>query len=341
MSYPAELAFKERQAFRDSHVSFEDEQGDGIPLLENGWASYGEWRLVGNGKVTNEFCGRWACYRGCINMAKHDKVDLSGRNYSGLVYVEPVPHSCNRPSCPICFKSGWAVREAHNIERRLKVAAKRYGVIEHLCISVPSSDYGLTLKYLRRKVTQMLKDMGVIGASLIWHAFRYSKRKQWFFSPHFHVIGFILGGYARCRHCKGADCYACDGGFDGKCYKLYRKNGYIVVVFGERKTIFGTAYYQLNHASYKVGVKRFHIATWFGIVSYRKLKVSREERKRLCPICLEELIRLVYSGGLFFVKDKESADYERFFFAAYEEEGVPVWSKYVKPKHWGSGSYDY
>jgi len=50
----------------DGHILedeiFEDEQPkqatDTIPLLENGWASFGEYRLVGNGKVTNEYCGR-------------------------------------------------------------------------------------------------------------------------------------------------------------------------------------------------------------------------------------------------------------------------------------------
>jgi len=341
----AELAFKSRREFGDWDSSFEDEQPkkaeSTIPLLENGWASFGEYRLVGNGEVTNQFCGRWACYKGCMNVEKHDIVDLHGRNYSGLVYVEPVLHSCNRPSCPICYKSGWAVREAHNIECRLKEAAKRFGVIEHLCISVPSKDYGLKLPHLRKKVIKMLTKIGVIGASLIWHGFRYSLQKQWYWSPHFHVLGFILGGYSRCRHCKGADCYACDGGFDGKTYKLYRENGYVVKVFGERKTIFGTAWYQLNHASYKVGVKRFHIATWFGVVSYRKLKVTVEKRKRLCPICQDELIRITYSGSFFFVKNKDAADFRRFFFADYEEEGVPVWSEYVKPKFYGSGSYDY
>lgn len=120
----------------------------------------------------------------------------------------------------------------------------------------------------------------------------------------------------------------------GKAYKLYRENGYIVKVFGARKTIFGTAWYQLNHSSYKVGVVRFHIATWFGSCSYRKLKVTVEKRKRLCPICLDELIRITYSGNLLFVKNKDSEGFKRFFFADYEEDGLPVWSEYVKPKRW-------
>lgn len=321
---------------------FDDEQPsavkDTIPVIENGWASFGDNRLVGNGEVTNEYCGRWCSYRGCLNVKGHSITDLEGKNFHGKVYVEAVIHSCNKPSCPVCFKSGWAVRQAHNIRGRLKEASKRFGQVEHLCISVPSKDYGLKLASLRRKVIKMLPELGVIGGSLIGHGFRYNRQKHWYWSPHYHVLGFIMGGYARCRHCKGGDCYACDG-FEGKTYRLYRENGYIVRVFGKRKTVFGTAWYQLNHASYKVGVKRFHVATWFGVCSYRKLKLTVEKRKRLCPICLQELIRICYSGRMFFVKDRNSPDFRRWFWADFEEDGVPVWFKYVKPK-FNSGSYD-
>ena len=69
---------------------FDDEQpkkAEGtIPLLEDGWASFGNYRLVGNGEVTNQYCGRWCSYKGCLNVGKHNKVDLHGNNYSGLFY---------------------------------------------------------------------------------------------------------------------------------------------------------------------------------------------------------------------------------------------------------------
>jgi hypothetical protein len=44
---------------------------------------------------------------------------------------------------------------------------------------------------------------------------------------------------------------------------------------------------QLNHASVKRGVKRFHVATWWGVCSYRKLKLKKGDRIRrnVCPIC--------------------------------------------------------
>ncbi len=110
-------------------------------------------------------------------------------------------------------------------------------------------------------------------------------------------------------------------------------------VLGKRRTVFGTAWYQLEYASYKVGVVRFHVATWFGCVSYRKFKYTVEKRKELCPICADELVRITYSGFEFFVKDGGSVDYQRDSFEDYEENGVPVWFEYVKRK-WSGGSYE-
>lgn len=293
----------------------EFEKDGSIQELPNSWAAHGNYRLVGNGEVTNGYCGKFARLKGCLRVDLHNKTTLDGVNYAGKVFVRRVKYSCGKPSCPICYKSGWAIREAENIKHRLVEASKRYGKVEHLVCSIPVKDYGLELGVLRCNVYTMLKEIGVVGGVLIFHAFRYNRRKGWYWSPHFHVMGFILGGYSRCRHCKGGDCYACDG-FDGKTYKLYHENGYIVKVFDERITIFGTAWYQLNHSSYKVGVKRFHIATWFGNCSYRKLKVTPKKRKELCPICQQELVKILYVGN-----KSLSRNEERDSFEDYVEEG--------------------
>ena len=55
---------------------------------------------------------------------------------------------------------------------------------------------------LRNKVVKILKSRGVIGGCLIFHGFRYNNVRLWYWSPHFHVLGFVLGGYSRCRNCK-------------------------------------------------------------------------------------------------------------------------------------------
>ena len=160
-------------------------------------------------------------------------------------------------------------------------------------------------------------------------------RKHWYWSPHFHVLGFILGGYGRCRCCERKwNCLKGCGGFDDKSYQLFLKDGYYVKVLGKRKTVFGTAWYQLNHASVKKNVKRFHVSTWFGVCSYRKLKVTVEKRKELCPICRHDLIDIRYFGSKHIASVLERDSLED-----YEEDGRVVWVERVKRKKYGSGNY--
>ena len=73
----------------------------------------------------------------------------------------------------------------------------------------------------------------------------------------------------------------------------------------------------------KDGVRHFRVATYFGVCSYCKLKVSPELRRRFCPICQHDLERLRYLGS----KDWFSGEYEKkgSFEADYCEDGRPVW----------------
>ena len=308
-----------------------DYQGS-VPELEHSFARYGDIQLVGHGVVTNPaYCGKFS-YWGCLNVGEHSNTSLDGVNYSGKVYSRRRYHSCDKPSCPVCYKKGWAVREAGNIKVRLDEASKRFGDVEHIVISIPAKDYGYDIPYLRKKSNKILSKRGIIGGSLIYHGFRYCSktvRKDgevrymgWYFSPHFHVLGFIVGGYSRCRNCvRKSDCLKGCGGFDDRNYwDGFMKDGYYVKVFGKRKSIFGTAWYQLNHASIDTTKKRFHVATWFGVCSYRKLKVTPKLRKRLCPICRSELVKLRYLGSkrLHLGDEKES-------FEDYLEDGKVAW----------------
>jgi len=216
------------------------------------------------------------------------------------------------------------VRAAHNVKGRLIEASKRFGKIEHIVCSVPSGDYLLSFEALRRKVVEVLRECGVLGGALIFHGFRYDLQKRWYWSPHFHVLGFIRGGYARCRHCKGGNCYGCDG-FEGKVYKCYRGNGYIVKALGERKTIFGTAWYQLNHATLRVGLKRFHVVTWFGVTGYSNFKGEGAGIGVVpCPACGEEMVRSVHVGKRRIVKDLGDVGYKSVFAdEEFDEDGEP------------------
>ena len=302
-----------------------------IEPVEGEWGSYGVYQLVGNGDVTNVFCGKYMSLKGCLRADLHDIIASDGKNYKGKVYVRRFYHWCNKPSCPICFKHGWAVREAGRIEARLDEAGKRFGVVEHIVASVPVRDYGLSFEALRVKAVKALFVRGVVGGVLIFHGFRYNLRKHWYWSPHFHVLGYILGGYSRCRGCKKG-CVGCDG-FEARTRKEFEKDGFIVRVLGERKTVFGTAWYQLNHASIKRGVERFHVATWFGCCSYRKLKVTVEYKRNVCPICEHDLGAIRYNGNRFVVDENLSNGKREFFADAVDELGFAMWVSCVGVKH--------
>jgi hypothetical protein len=118
------------------------------------------------------------------------------------------------------------------------------------------------------------------------------------------------------------------------------KDGWVVKVLGERKTAFGTAWYQLNHSSYNKTKKRFHIATWFGVCSYRKLKVTSEKRKELCPIFQHELVDIKYVGKACVIKHKDDPDYSRDSFENFlDEHGHVRWIEAPKWRRKASGSY--
>lgn len=306
------------------------------PDVENIAGSFGDFELVGHGEQTNSYCGKFRGFWGCNRVELHNKITLKGENYKDKVYMHKVFFSCDKPSCPVCYKYGWASREARKIEVRLAEASKRFGLAEHVVATVPPKFYGLNLEALRIKIVKVLKARGVIGGVLIFHGFRYNLRKSWYWSPHFHVLGFILGGYP-CRSCKKT-CFKGCGEFEDRKYRCFEKDGCIVRVLGKRKTVGGTAWYQLHHASIKKGVKRFQVATWFGVVSYRKLKVTVEYKKRVCPICQHDLGMFIYHGVKRFVLDRDSPDFRRDSFEDFEEDGVVVWVQYIR--NHGSGSYE-
>jgi hypothetical protein len=318
---------------------FED-LGSPKEFAMNRFATLGEFQLVGNGIKTNQWCGTFSSLRGCIRSDLHEGIKIfDGVNYTGKVYVEIHSHSCHKPSCPVCYLS-WAIREAHKIECRLAGAKKRFGKPEHIVASVPVSDYGLNYEDLRNRVVRILEDRGVIGGCMIFHGFRYSTVRLWYWSPHFHVLGVIKGGY-RCRDCnhERGDCRGCDG-FNGKEVRGFEGDGYIVKVMAERKTIFGTAWYQLNHSTIRTNVKRPHACTWFGVCSYRKLNVKVDKKKSLCPICGEELVKLHYLGFRRIVKERDSPDFVGSFVDDLEEDGRQVWVEDARPDFSGSGSYE-
>jgi len=356
----AELAFMLRQEFSDRDNSFDE--GD----VKDAYGVHGDFALVGKGKVANRYCGTFFGWRGCDNVDLHNKtmwvkVDDKAMwirkngvakltNMKGKVYMRKIFNSCDRPSCPICYKYGWAVRESRRIETRLKIASRRFGCIEHIVASVPKRDYHLSLKALRAKVDKILRARGVHGVK-IWHAFRLNKRtKQWYYSPHFHVLGFVIGGY-KCRGCKDTVCMGhgnfdkCKG-FEARTRQHFAKDGYIVKVLGKRITVGGTSWYQLHHATVMKNVKNFHVATWFGLCGYRKLKVTPElmnefRVKNVCPICQYDLKNFRYAGIVpsilacysSTINDREELE---LFDDLEDKIGLRQWEEVRRVKRYGS-----
>jgi hypothetical protein len=276
-------------------------QYDSWPIRE-GFRS--EYTLVGRGGVTNSECGRHRFFEKCKDVVNHHD------EFENKVVWHNFVKSCGRPSCSRCFKYGWATREANNINSRFLTAQDvlgfPYASVEHVVASVPKSDYGLSYEALSKRGILALKASGVPSGCTILHGHRkdYVKRDL-LFSPHFHCLGYInplVGGY-KCRSCPHLKCSSrmrvyCDApkdscdAFEQVTRRAHVNDGWIVSlaknekgVIEKRKSLFGTAWYQLEHSSLKVGVQRFQIVKWFGSVNNRKLKTVRRPLEYKCVAC--------------------------------------------------------
>jgi hypothetical protein len=301
-------------------------------------SDYSGLGLAGGGEVTKVGCGRFKGTYGCDRVELHNHVGLDGVNYAGKVFVKKVFMSCDKPSCPICYKFGWAVREGKKVGVRLEEASKTYGDPDHLSISIPLAWYALPFKLLVKRVWNALVERGAVGGVLIFHRdrFRGPNHSKPYWSFHFHFLGFVPER-SKCRMCKRV-CFRGCGGFVDRNYRLNEKDGLLVKVLGKRKTIAGTAWYQLNHSSYKINTKRASVVRWMGTCSYRKLKVVAKKRKKTCPACGHDLIRLGYYGNdpeikawLYASRDPEIKERRSGWFLADEGHGrvwVPVVSRW-------------
>jgi hypothetical protein len=304
---------------------------------KSGWATFGNLQIVGNGwdKTTND-CGKYKHIKGCLRVDLHNILTLDGKDYRGKVYVRLVHTSCYNWRCKTCYKSV-AAREARSVEKRINEHIRlQGGVPEHIILSVPKSDWGLGLGVLRKKAEKIAESCGVIGGCDIFHHARYANAEEarekgvpfgWRLGFHFHLIGFLKGGY-RCRGCDKL-CSSCSG-YEERWRKERERSGWVVKVamdregnVGKRVSIFWTAYYQLEHSTIRTDVERPRPLTWFGTCSYRRLKVKVEKPKSICPICSSELVKLVYLGREAIVKDRSASDYKaELFLDLCDSEGV-------------------
>ena len=181
---------------------------------------YDDWHLPGQ-KEKRSFCGDWS-YMGCLNKQNHS---------NGEIFLKPFQRSCFRADCEqCCFK--WLGRSASKATKRMKLYEKQSKKIaKHIIISVPYWDYYKPKKEIAKKAYQVLKEVKADSGLIIFHPFRYHKKTDmWYYSPHFHVLGF---------------------GWIENVVETYNKYGYVIKNLGKRETIFGTIYYQLSHCGIK------------------------------------------------------------------------------------------
>jgi len=220
------------------------------------------WHLPGQ-KEKRDFCGQWS-YMGCLKKEKHS---------NGKIFLKPFEKSCFRADCvKCCFK--WLGREASKATKRMEKYEKQSKkTLKHIIVSVPRFDYYKEKKTLSKKVRKILKEVKADSGLIIFHPFRIDKKTDvWYYSPHFHVLGF--------------------GWVEGVA-EAYNKYGYVIKNLGKRESVFGTIYYQLSHAGIK---KHNHVLSYFGECSYSKLKVDQEnEDLKNCPFCKDSLQELEFN----------------------------------------------
>ena len=228
------------------------------------------YKMPGSAKEKfHDWCGTWGV-KGCLNHEEHPE---------NKDYAKPYLKSCYRALCSVC-KNPWLYREASTATKRIEKYEDFVNKpAKHLMWSPAPNNPIIhkSLKTLRKACYSAMKEVGIEGAAVIFHAYRnkvIKGSKQWYYSPHFHLVGF--------------------GWLEGT-KKHYAKNNTVIVNLGTRQSVFATFVYQLSHCAIKKGR---HSLTWIGSLSYSKLKMpDDEEGEEKCPYCNEKLVVLEICSG--------------------------------------------
>lgn len=260
-----------------------------------------DWYLTGTGESYAR-CGEFVRALSCEDFGKDDKKHDR--------FIET--YSCHRPACPTCYES-WAVREAEKASDRLLQGQELYRInhkrveLRHVVFSPPQSKH----KHIKRMIeqgrynvfkhesTEIIKKAGFQGGMGTPHFWRNSQEKDdilsdnetqnpyeppnnkydWYFSPHFHVIGT---------------------GFLMDSDEFYEKTGWVYKNLGDRRSIKDTIYYLLTHCA---NHKNHHAVTWFGLFSYNKI-VKDFEESRIVTVPCQACGKDIYEYALDYSWDK-------------------------------------
>ena len=261
------------------------------------------WKLPAT-EEKHDWCGLWS-YRGCLNVQGHKDTECHGKGF-----LKTYQRSCYRASCELCWKK-WLARESNKATKIIEHFEKKSKKnVKHIIISVPKWEYGKDKKELAKSARRILNEVGCLGGSMIYHPFRYDKEiKTWYYSPHFHILGF---------------------GWIESVTEAYQKHGWIIKNKGSRDSTFATIYYMLSHAGIK---KRNHSLVWFGDLSYSKLDRQEIEglsdKDQKCPYCDNDLQELVLIGDY----SHKPPDLECKLFIDVDDFAIVKSCEFVEPEY--------
>lgn len=258
-----------------------------LPVLDDGHDNYAQ---VGHDpSVVRPYCGDFRGWKVCREKDLHEGVVLNGVDFTSMSAVSASHLWCKNWHCPRCFTHGACIVGSRRIEDRSAAFVERgFGRVEHIVFSVPRVSQDLPLEVMFKIFLSVAKDRGVSGVSIFHGRYINNELGGLAWRAHFHVLGFVDGGFDRCRDCvhERNACVACDG-FKGREVRGFAKDSWIVKVENQRLSVFGTAWYQLNHHTVKLGLRRVHSVRWFGKCGNRMLKSKYHKSggKCLCPVC--------------------------------------------------------
>ncbi|BDQ30592.1 hypothetical protein NZNM25_07660 [Nitrosopumilus zosterae] len=284
--------------FDNDDELYNDWELDDYHLLTN-WetAEHNGWRLPAT-KEPHYWCAQWN-HKGCIHSEDH-------QTHDGKIFIRRYQLSCFRPACKTCWEK-WIGRQSNVATRKIERYSKKENISPiHIVLSVSNWDYELDYKQMKQKARKILNEIKIRGGSIIFHPFRFNKKiRCWYFSPHFHVVGF---------------------GFipKGSLVDAYHQNGWFVKYLGVRKSVFATFYYLLSHCGIR---HRTRATTWFGDLSYSKLEKEILPDFSKCPLCGRKLTEIYYKGW------DPPIESNSFFEGFLDSEGwcVVITEKHIEP----------
>jgi hypothetical protein len=166
----------------------------------------------------------------------------------------------------------------------------------HFVLSPPQEIQDLSIgqfRKLRDLAYAIARESGIWGGAAVFHPYRlrcsrcgstipeyqkdcpncHDSGKEWFWSPHFHIVGF---------------------GWLESTKEGYSRHHWVVKGLGVRESVFATFQYLLSHA----GVSAVHTTTWFGKLAYSKLPnvFVLPSISEICPFCRRFLLPLKWIG---------------------------------------------